>query len=44
VTTFATDYGPAVVQLARAVEDHGFYSLFFNEHRIFQTVGIALFQ
>jgi probable F420-dependent oxidoreductase len=32
VTTFPTDYGPAVVELARAVEDRGLYSLFFNEH------------
>ena len=32
VTTFPTDYGLPVVELAKAVEERGFNSLFFNEH------------
>jgi probable F420-dependent oxidoreductase len=32
VTTFPTDYGVQVLELARAVEERGFDSLFFNEH------------
>jgi probable F420-dependent oxidoreductase len=32
VTTFPTDYGLSIVDLARAAEERGFYSLFFNEH------------
>ncbi len=32
VTTFPTDYGPDARELAKAVEDRGFDSLFFNEH------------
>jgi hypothetical protein len=32
VTTFATDYGLSVVELARAVEERGLDSMFFNEH------------
>jgi probable F420-dependent oxidoreductase len=32
VTTFPTDYGLPVVELAEAVEERGFDSLFFNEH------------
>jgi alkanesulfonate monooxygenase SsuD/methylene tetrahydromethanopterin reductase-like flavin-dependent oxidoreductase (luciferase family) len=32
VTTFPTDYGVAVVDLARAVEERGLDSIFFNEH------------
>ena len=32
MTTFATDYGLSVVDLARAVEERGLDSIFFNEH------------
>ena len=32
VTTFPTDYGPSVVDLAIAVEERGLDSIFFNEH------------
>lgn len=32
VTTFPTDYGLSVVDLARAVEERGLDSIFFNEH------------
>ncbi len=32
VTTFPTDYGISVVDLARAVEERGLDSIFFNEH------------
>jgi probable F420-dependent oxidoreductase len=32
VTTFPTDYGLSVIDLARAVEERGLDSLFFNEH------------
>ena len=32
VTTFPTDYGLPVQELAKAVEERGFDSLFFNEH------------
>ncbi len=32
LTTFPTDYGLQVLELARAVEERGFDSLFFNEH------------
>jgi alkanesulfonate monooxygenase SsuD/methylene tetrahydromethanopterin reductase-like flavin-dependent oxidoreductase (luciferase family) len=31
-TTFPTDYGLSVVDLARAVEERGLDSIFFNEH------------
>ena len=32
VTTFPTDYGLSVVDLARAVEERGLDSILFNEH------------
>jgi len=32
VTTFSTEYGLSVVDLARAVEERGLDSIFFNEH------------
>lgn len=32
VTTFPTDYGISIVELARAVEERGLDSLFFHEH------------
>jgi probable F420-dependent oxidoreductase len=32
VTTFPTDYGLSIVDLARAVEERGLDSMFFNEH------------
>jgi probable F420-dependent oxidoreductase len=32
VNTFPTDYGPSIPGLAKAVEERGFDSLFFNEH------------
>jgi len=32
VTTFPTDYGLSVVDLARAAEERGLDSMFFNEH------------
>ena len=32
VTTFPTDYGLSVVELARAVEGRGLDSIFLNEH------------
>jgi probable F420-dependent oxidoreductase len=32
VTTFPTDYGLPVIDLARAVEERGLESIFFNEH------------
>jgi alkanesulfonate monooxygenase SsuD/methylene tetrahydromethanopterin reductase-like flavin-dependent oxidoreductase (luciferase family) len=32
VTTFPTDYGLSVVDLAKAVEERGLDSIFFNEH------------
>ena len=33
ITTFPTDYGLSIVELARAVEERGLDSIFFNEHR-----------
>jgi alkanesulfonate monooxygenase SsuD/methylene tetrahydromethanopterin reductase-like flavin-dependent oxidoreductase (luciferase family) len=35
VTTFSTDYGLSIVDLARAVEERGLDSIFFNEHTHF---------
>ena len=32
VTTFPTDYGLSVVDLARAVKERGLDSILFNEH------------
>ena len=32
ITTFPTDYAISPVALAKAVEERGFDSLFFNEH------------
>src|SRR5215469_12268224 len=32
ITTFPTDYAMSPIELAEAVEERGFDSLFFNEH------------
>jgi hypothetical protein len=39
VTTFPTDYGLSVVDLARAVEERGLDSIFFMNTHIFQSGG-----